>query len=237
MSNTIIRWQYPNEEPVQIIGGDSYSFQEIEQPCPGLRHEFRYSRVDIVFDSEGYCSFGGFNTTFARREWIGFKEPPFTNFRLYANGQLIKTSPDVAGLFDSDGSPIFSHWSYRGATDPRRCGDAPYDNNKLYRLFCDTADRTDLDLLTTQATGFQLEYFGIEDPYRPGVPLPDCPPDQCKFTVYTGNREVYQRTEDVCPRVEEFDFDACPPDTCPVPCGNSICCYQRNGISIKRIPR
>ena len=57
----------------------------------------------------------------------------------------------------------------------------------------------------------------------------------CKFTVYSGDQVVFERTNSVCPEVEEAN--QCPEDTCEVTCGDTICCYGSDGVSVANFPR
>lgn len=56
----------------------------------------------------------------------------------------------------------------------------------------------------------------------------------CTFKAYKGSILVVNRTQQSCPEVEYFD--QCPPNTCEVLCGNTICCYNSEGISVFNYP-
>ncbi len=51
-----------------------------------------------------------------------------------------------------------------------------------------------------------------------------------KFTVYKDGVEIFSRTETSTPRVILIS-EQCPPDTCPVDCGDYVCCYNSEGIA------
>ena len=50
--------------------------------------------------------------------------------------------------------------------------------------------------------------------------------------LFVGNNEVYSRTELYRPEYVQI-INQCPPNTCPVKCGNKVCCYQSDGVSIE----
>ena len=45
------------------------------------------------------------------------------------------------------------------------------------------------------------------------------------------NSEIFSRTEPERPIQIFRRQETCPPDTCPVDCGDHICCYGSNGIA------
>jgi hypothetical protein len=49
--------------------------------------------------------------------------------------------------------------------------------------------------------------------------------------IFQGLNQVFVRTEPYEPEYVEV-IDGCPPNTCPVLCGNGVCCYNSNGISV-----
>lgn len=56
---------------------------------------------------------------------------------------------------------------------------------------------------------------------------------KCKFTVFDENKEIiYSELQDVCPEVKKIGKE-CPDDTCKVICGNTVCCYNSEGISVE----
>ena len=51
-----------------------------------------------------------------------------------------------------------------------------------------------------------------------------------KFTIYKDGEEIFSRTEAATPTVILVS-EQCPPNTCPVDCGDHVCCYNSEGIA------
>lgn len=50
--------------------------------------------------------------------------------------------------------------------------------------------------------------------------------------IFNGDNLVFSRTELIAPQYVEVIFDKqCPNNTCPVKCGDKVCCYGSDGIS------
>lgn len=54
------------------------------------------------------------------------------------------------------------------------------------------------------------------------------------FKIFLNDSEVFTRVEIEKPPafVQIIEGRECPPETCPVSCGDQICCYASNGISV-----
>ncbi len=50
--------------------------------------------------------------------------------------------------------------------------------------------------------------------------------------IFKGNNQIFSRTENERPLQVFFRENVCPPNTCPVDCGEKICCYGRDGIAV-----
>ena len=58
----------------------------------------------------------------------------------------------------------------------------------------------------------------------------------CRFIAYKDSEVVYQEVRVSCPEVEIVEEDTCPEGTCEVLCGDTICCYGSDGISVFNFP-
>lgn len=61
-----------------------------------------------------------------------------------------------------------------------------------------------------------------------------CALASCNFKVFLGQQETLSITRPTCPQAEVLGV--CPPNTCDVLCGNTICCYNSDGISVSNYP-
>jgi hypothetical protein len=57
-----------------------------------------------------------------------------------------------------------------------------------------------------------------------------CYPAGFEFRVYSDNQLTHSEIRDGCPMAELAE--GCPPDTCEVVCGDTMCCYNSQGISV-----
>ena len=58
------------------------------------------------------------------------------------------------------------------------------------------------------------------------------------FLVKNNGSPVYSRTSNTIPAIAtECRANQCPPDTCEVECGSTICCYNSQGISVFNFPK
>ena len=58
----------------------------------------------------------------------------------------------------------------------------------------------------------------------------------CVIKVYKNDNLIHENTNNVCPEVEEIQSNICPENTCEVICGDTICCYDSNGIAVESFP-
>ena len=56
-----------------------------------------------------------------------------------------------------------------------------------------------------------------------------------KFDVFSGESLVFSRTENLPPDIKQVITNdrECPVNTCPVKCGENVCCYGSDGIAIE----
>ena len=55
--------------------------------------------------------------------------------------------------------------------------------------------------------------------------------------IFEGEEEVFSRTEGKRPEyVQIVDGRGCPPNSCPVKCGDNVCCYGSDGIAVEAFP-
>lgn len=72
--------------------------------------------------------------------------------------------------------------------------------------------------------------------YTPLNPEPLTCIKACIFTAYKNGQQVYRQQQASCPLVQCVSAQQCPPNTCDVLCGNTICCYNSEGISVFNYP-
>jgi hypothetical protein len=70
---------------------------------------------------------------------------------------------------------------------------------------------------------------------QPGDPFKS-PCNGCRLIAYKQGLTVFNQAFLSCPYAEIGDFLSCPPGTCDVLCGNTICCYGSNGVSVFNYP-
>jgi hypothetical protein len=80
---------------------------------------------------------------------------------------------------------------------------------------------------SASANSFRI--INIGDPIK-------SPCNNCRLVAYKNGVTVFNQAFLECPIVEIGDFDVCPPNTCDVLCGNTICCYDSEGISVFSFP-
>lgn len=59
-------------------------------------------------------------------------------------------------------------------------------------------------------------------------------PRRCTISFYKDGQLVHSETQRECPEVWTEE-ERCPEGTCPVECGDRICCYDGNGIAVTSI--
>lgn len=58
-----------------------------------------------------------------------------------------------------------------------------------------------------------------------------------RLRIFQGNVQVFERTELYQPQyVEIIGKLSCPTNTCPVKCGDQVCCYGSDGVSVTNFP-
>jgi hypothetical protein len=89
------------------------------------------------------------------------------------------------------------------------------------------------------ATYARIEYFYnnflLPQPWFQNTPQNSCTLASCNFKVFLGQQETLNITQSTCPQAE-IVTNQCPPNTCDVLCGNTICCYNADGISVFNYP-
>lgn len=59
----------------------------------------------------------------------------------------------------------------------------------------------------------------------------------CTIKIFNSGTLVHENTATNCPEVEVINnTQACPENTCEVICGDTICCYDSNGIAVESFP-
>lgn len=60
---------------------------------------------------------------------------------------------------------------------------------------------------------------------------------ECTFKVFKNELIVYEETRSQCPEVEIVNQQECSEGTCEVECGDTICCYGSDGVSVFNFPK
>lgn len=100
-----------------------------------------------------------------------------------------------------------------------RLGASTIRNTKVETYGYDSQQRLQYKLIPT-VSNFQLVYT------HPSQVVHVYP-----FRIFNFGGEVFSRTEDYPPEYVKIIGIECPPNTCPVKCGENVCCYNSNGIS------
>jgi hypothetical protein len=205
---TKVRWRYSSES-WQEVEGDNYLCEEVQVPCPNKPHELIYGRQNIV-NATTSCTLTNITTFAPVRNWVGNASAPYTNLKFTvpgANFQRIFPDPINASGFNI-------HWCVA--------------NN--YPFTVHVTDKDGIERLVLSASTRGLVFFKFQP-----VPGSVCPPPNQKFTITKNGQTVYTETRLTCPEVKIIS-DECPPNTCDVLCGDTICCYGADGISVFNYP-
>ena len=226
MGGKTFHWQYPGEEENRILNADDYNLVE-EKDCTMHPWWLTLSRINVELTqnkcepdtkhckTEWKFKSNGSYTTFSPRK--GLPAPinsENTKIELYSgnfpsNYELIKTFNTV--------SEIQEYEDFFG-------------DYRLYRkIVYKNADGNFKEVIAGAEYGIRFDYFGVSPTYEPHCKT------NCRFEIYKNNKVVYDKVKDVCPEVWTHQKQNCPPNTCPVACGNCICCYSDEGVSKMQI--
>lgn len=183
-----IVYQYQGEPPQEIFssGGQlSYTIEEIEKQCPGIRYDILLQTAII---SNGTLQ-GWNNTTKVNINSPYNTDAPYSNIRFLVNNNQTEYYDEENYLY---------HWSFQTRGLP------PYGRSKNYRIIADTDNYQNVTLHTRNSFGVKFLGFEAEPNQAPCL-------NDCKFTVtetFNDGRTVIRYTEtreEQCPEVEQFD--------------------------------
>lgn len=208
----MIRYRYPDES-WQEIDGDEYTLEQEKGECPVLYHAFG------TFFSKNHSA-GGCD----KNAWWRTK--------VSLNGSVVKSWQPIVNSSNYWTIELNNGTFQDLTTIPQSQYDSNYLTNSsfggiVYKTdggrFCTNRSRPG------DGTGVVLTKLIRIDGQS----------DNCGdyiFTVTKNGQVVYQETREEIPEVEILG-DGCPPDTCEVTCGDTICCYNSEGISVHDFPR
>jgi hypothetical protein len=233
-NNLIIEWQYPGKEKNKLIGADDYS----------------------VVKPWKYDTTNDFNYTFTAKARCSTSSPPPgvapSLPRNFVAGQEI-----VVFTTGTWSGPILGFEKFVNGTNVN--GMLSYTNRSGGNAtsgFC--APRTiEVILSTTSPSGggsvrlksvsgsfnepvvygdiYDVQFIPTTTPPRTCIVAVN---NQCTFTVTKNGQVVYQKTDSVCPVVNYFCGEECPPGTCECTNGSTVCCYDTStGKVVKSFTR
>ena len=206
----MLRYRYPGEA-WQEVKGDKYTFEEI-QP-----YEWWYFYCDA--------------TSMSNPEGCGSPVVLMSKGRLF--GRLIEANViipvDSFGGYVQFDALIEDRYGrqYRQVIHVTYSPSLGTTSNAIVRLASECQNR----VLYVRPGSFGSVYAA--DRWRNTNPNNN---NECRFTVFSGQQIIFQRTQWGCPEVElietEDELVQCPEGTCQVDCGSVYCCYGSDGYAV-----
>jgi hypothetical protein len=210
-----IKWQYPGEELVQILGADGYSVGYEQGQC------------NTSYIVKGKSAVNGL--TYCGASWQTDPTP--------VNSWTINTSGRVKGLKRITGinSTTQPQPKYN-TTSFGTCGSAiPGATTRAWYSYLDWEGQTNITqggliyFNEVWVSNFDSQVVGKEVVKIDSIKRSDGLPDQCGncvLKILKNNLVVHARAEPMCPTVTYTCGDQCPPGTCQCDCGSEVCCYD-----------
>ena len=208
---SIIKYRYPGEDWVEIEG-DSYNFETTEETCQGSNVSQNPTILLSAEHNDGNIIYKN-----APREVAGDIGSVYSGINL---------TPDIIEINFTYIERKGTYTSYLDINKENSTWVRPKWTGAIlgsfkYYIWWKNRDGS-------------WRYGGQLDPNASWASR-YCTPKQCIFKVFFGEEVVFSRTSLTCPEVEEAS--RCPEGTCEVTCGDTICCYGSDGISVANFPR
>ena len=157
----------------------------------------------------------------------------------------------VTGI-DENGEPF--EWE----KDYHRCPDVIKGDCRLEETINEIEVKKEAYLQRIEVRDYAIELFTYPAPLLRKVPIPShclniyntytlAAPEILENTAVPGVVNFYQFIQQICsapgcPAPEyqvicDCECESCPDGTCPVDCGDYICCYEASGVAVKSINR
>lgn len=207
----MIKYRYPGEEPKEI-DGDDYSFELSGAFCDSDNH-FQIAYIEARSERE-------------------------------SDGQLYTDSSGVDNGGHAAGGTQRSTFSSVSFTRKIITVTFTQSNGEFYERYIEVNSAYP-DGIWVSASLRRIEHYYIfrnsdgsirkTRKITPGSEW-GCHEEGCLFKVFKEGEEIYRRTHLSCPEVGEVG-EGCPEGTCEVECGDTICCYGSDGISVFNFPK
>ena len=219
----IVSYRYPGEEWV-TIKGDDYIVDKKEGQC--------YVGYVIWFDVDVKYAHPVYNKATKTWEWTKINQ--FTDRLKLVSSSKNEKIKDFPRLIHentqySSYTPLIKGFQTVEANFETIAG-AVENKNEYTPWFYDSTSGSYYVHFFLPGTVRNIEVIprGTEDP--------SCA-TKCIFEVFLDGETVFNRTSSSCPEIKQLKEETCPNDTCEVTCGDIICCYDSNGISVANFPR
>lgn len=211
-SKANINWSFP-DVPSRTAIGNRYEIEPISGQCPDTAYKLtlRVGMAGTRFYAPPYNIYPSFAWYGTFEEIVEEKRYPYD-----IQPSLMVYYKDING--------VSKRWGMRGGQDGR--------GQTLFGVNERSADIVGSDFYLIG----DWEIISIED-YFTGEP------DDCggyRITIYDGDELVTQSEGANRPEVTYSCIPSesyCPEGTCEVICGDTICCYNSQGISVQSFPR
>lgn len=218
-----IRYRYPEEDWV-VINGDDYTVDRREGQC--------YVGYIIWFDVDVKYAHPVYNRAARAWEWTEINQ--FTDRLRLTSSTKDKKVKDFPRLIHentqySSYTPLIKGFQTVEANFETIAGAVENKSEYTPNLYDSTS-------------GSYYVHFFLPGTVRNIEVIPrrlesaSCAAN-CIFKIFLNGETVFNRTSSNCPEVEVTEESKCPENTCEVICGDTICCYGSDGISIANFPR
>jgi hypothetical protein len=214
-----IRYRSNSTSPWIYINGDSFTTELTQKECWGSNiRPVVACDVEIWSNFTGAVWFNSFNGSGSPISNLGQVGYRFQGIRISATKKIIHFD-----YLTSTGSTVTHDYIYSGPLYVKRA--------------------------EVRGVGYQYRYINPATgsvSYEPIDPLTFnssqnavngniCTNQGCTLRVFEQGQLVHSQTFTTCPEAE-IVTNQCPPNTCDVLCGNTICCYGADGVSVFNYP-
>jgi hypothetical protein len=215
-----IRYRYNSSSPWTYSNGDRWELNTVDAQCRGIYiypKIFVYGRAE---SSSGEVTFNNFGRPNSAQGLVGGLNSEYSS---------LKVSPDRRYIYAECVTPTgqivnssqFDSFSFGGS---------------LYRWTQTALARIEFWLsynYGSSVANFKIDPATFNPDAWGGANSNSCTVAACNFKVFSGQTTILNLTYASCPEVE---IAGCPPNTCDVLCGNTICCYGADGVSVLNFP-
>jgi hypothetical protein len=215
-----IRYRYNSSSPWTYNNGDRWELNAVNAQCQGINIYPRIYFYGKVQSSDGGITFNNFGLPNSALELVGGLNTKYSALKMSANRRYVYAEC-VTPSGQIVNSSQFSSYSFGGT---------PYLWTQIAHV------RTEFWLsynYGSSAADFKIDPATFNSANWGGANSNSCTVAGCNFKVFSGQTTILNLTYTTCPEVE---IAGCPPNTCDVLCGNTICCYGSDGVSVLNFP-